>query len=273
MRSLILVSVFLHLTQLFGQGLETSMLYVNEQGQVKITKVNDTLWHTEFENLDGYTYDTTLMIGSPLNQVRVKPANELFFLEYNWGGLSVSESKVEVFEFSSFGRLAYESGMSQIYTLPFVRTNQKITLEGDIKSSKGHATLDGIFFEPNIVADRKFYRVTGEVTREPFPRSFYSTSDSPQGMFSDTTKVYYRLVFRNYKIEEPERTIYKGTAINDSRGLPCIAWEMADSEAYILDGKKAWDKSEIGKTISVKGYLTQGILGSILKNWEIVDGH
>lgn len=256
----------------FSQALENSMLYINEQGQAKITKVNDSLWHTSFETLDGYIYDTTLAIGDSYS-VRVKPLDELFFLEYNWGGLSVSESRVSVFEFSSFGRLAYESGMSQIYTLPFIRAEKQIKLEGDLRFTKGHPTLEGVFFDKPIEVEEKYYRVTGTVVREPFPRSFYSTAESPQGMFSDTTKTFYRLVFKNFTIEVPEPYTYKGTAINDSRGLPCIAWEFADSEAYILDGKKAWKKEELGKSITVKGYLTQGILGSTLKNWEIVDGH
>ena len=257
----------------YGQSADSSMLYINEQGQLNLVKVSDSLWHCEFKTLDGYQYDTTLRVSSNLNMQAYRQNDELFFLEYNWGGLSVSKNKVTILEFTSFGRLAYQSGMSQIYTLPFIRSGEKITLEGDLRSSKGNATIDGIFLDPNPKVEPKFYRINGVVVREPFPRSFYSTSDSPQGMFKDTTKTYYRLVFKKYTIEEPELTTYKGLAINNSNGLPCIVWEMADSEAFILDRKKPWTKEEQGKPIVVKGYLTQELLGSTLKNWEIVDGH
>jgi hypothetical protein len=271
MKKLLIISIFFTCS-IFAQTVETSMLYINEQGQVKLTKVNDSLWKVAFETLDEYSYDTTLIVSNKQDAIRVKPSDEIFFLEYNWGGLSVSESKVEILEFSSFGRLAYESGMSQIYTLPFVRTDKEISYYGDLEYSKGHAIMDGIFFDPNLNKDKdgKFYKVKGTVVREPFPRSFYSTPDSPQGMFSDTSKTYYRLLFKDYEIEEPEYQTYTGTAINNSKGQACIAWEFADSEAFILEGRDKWKSEEIGKQVKVKGYLWQGNKGSILKNWEVI---
>lgn len=244
--------------------------YVSQDGKVELEQVNDSIWRTTFTNNSGFVFDTTMVEILETRRAFYTQPNELHFLKFNWGGLSISESRIFVVEMSSYGMLGACAQMWGVYTNPFYKVGQEIVFEGNITNGKAGVAIDDVYLKGIEKPTDDYVRVIGKISKEPYPRSFYSTTDSPQGMFSDTTIVHYRLVMENPKIETIEKTIYKGYPVNTSSNQAAIAWEFADSEAYTLEGHELWTTEELQNTISVEGVLVQNAYGSFLKNWRII---
>ena len=248
-------------------------LYVSEHGQVELIQLNDTTWRTIFTNNDGFVFDTTMIKAQKTDQPSIFAIKgEQFFLKYHWGGLSVLKDRIYVLEISSYGMLGTQTDMWGMYNDPFFNLNETILLKGTVEGSKGLRSMEGVYFLDTDIKSGQYYELVGKITKEKWPSAYYSTAESPQGIFGhDTSKVHYRLVMKSPRDVTPELTEYKGNTINISTGEAAIAWEWADSEAYILDNHKPWTKSEELKPIRVRGILVQNSKGSFLKNWEIIE--
>ncbi len=240
-------------------------LYANEYGQVKLTKKNDSLIRTIFKNNKEEIFDTLMQINYnfKLKQRRGKYP----FLQLNWGGLELQGNCLYVREFSSWQFLASFINIEKMYTRAFYKINEKVTIKGEIHSFKG-STINGIYLKNNFKKANQYSIVEGIIKKEKYPISFYSTDESPQGMFSDTSIIHYRLIMEDYTVKELPKQTYKGTTINNNYEAAFI-WEFADSEIYFFDKKEPWSKRELNKEIKIKAILVQDNVGkSILKNWE-----
>ena len=247
--------------------------YVNEYGSITLSALSDSSWNVHLENNENHSFDTVMVVSKNEYFKKYSIEKELHFLDYNKGGISFSNSRLRVMEFSSYGRLQDESGIPKLYGRDFYRADEIIELEGDVYHPKGGKTIDQFYFNKPPDIKTGYYVASGFFAKEPYPEAYYSTKRSPQGMFPDDGKIRYRLVLQDPRIKQPKPTVYNGYPVNLSGGEPAIAWEFADSEAYILEGHEPWTDEELKEKISVEGYLVQNNRGSFLKNWKIIDGH
>ena len=240
--------------------------YINEHGEINLRQLNDTLWQTVFINNKGESFDTTMAI---VKSDSLDPAlglgvpQEDFFLKFGWGGLSVGKNKLVVLEFSSIARIQMHTGIQQIYNRAFFRSDQKVTVEGEFCHGGGYnlEKIEDVYMDMHDThyIPLAYYQATGKISKESYEDSF--------------GKTHYKLIMSNPDLKEPEPSVYKGHTVAIANGEIALAWEYADSEAFILEGWKIQNRHDIGKKITVKGYLVQNSKGSFLKNWEIIDGH
>lgn len=251
---------------------DNGQIYVNEHGQVELNQINDTTWQTIFTNNEGFIYDTTLSANNAGGFFRFRDSNAVY-LPYNWGGINFTESELFVIELSSYGMLATEAQMWEMYERSFFRIGQEIEFQGEVHPEKDGLKANGMYFEiGEQTIEPAFYNITGTIKKERYPIDYYSTDESPQGKFgNDTTIAHYRLILENPTFELPETYIYEGSKVNTSSNQACIAWDWADSEAYYLEGHELWSDDEVGEHIKVEGYLSQNGYGSVLKNWKIIE--
>lgn len=243
--------------------------YINEHGEIYIFQLNDTSYQTTWINNEGFTFDTVMYVAKDDENNLYRPWKDHTYLKYHYGGVIILGDELWVQEFSSYGKLGSEAKMFGMYERKFFRADKEVNLEGRLTYSKGHAGLQGIYFDPNPSAVDKYYQIRGKIRKEHYPESFLSTDESPQGL-GGVDENSYRLVFESYELIEPTLSIYAGTAVNNSKGEPCIAWDFADSEAYKLENREAWMGDEAGMRIFVEGYLTQDNWeGSVLRNWTM----
>lgn len=89
----------------------------------------------------------------------------------------------------------YSEELDRLY-----RLDSMITLEGKLKRDKSGTQLNGVYLEtaPNT---EKIVKIQGKLKRIAYPIAYYSTNESPQGMFSDTTIKHYRLFIEPNNIE------------------------------------------------------------------------
>lgn len=247
--------------------------YINEFGEIELQPLKDSLWQVTITNNQGQVFDTTMKEISKESFSKIRVDEELHFLRYSLGGISFSKSKLRIIELGGYARLATECGISELYTRDFYHQLSPVSIKGDLIYSKGGPTIEGFYFKSQPTHEEGYYHVIGIFNKEPYPKGYYSTDDSPQGMFPDDGTTRYRLILEEYQLVQPERTEYKGYPVNISTGEAAIAWELAGSEAYILEGHKPWTDEEVKEKITVKGYLVQNNEGSYLKNWEIINGH
>lgn len=245
-----------------------STLYVNENGSIELIQINDTIMRTIFENNTGDRFDTTMKIIHDFRLIREK--DSLPFLSLGMRGIQMHASHLQVYEFSSMLFLDQFIRIENLYTRPFFKTGEEIALSGVFTNGKGGQTLGGIYLnEPQKARHGDHYVATGYLTKETYPLAYYSTDESPQGMFGDTSEVHYRLVIKNVTLEKPENTTYTGSVLTDENGVKWFIWDFADSEAYRLGKSDDLIKVENGMKITIEGFLVQDHQGSILYNWKL----
>jgi len=244
-------------------------IYVNEYGKVELVQVNDTLWQTIFTNKDGYEFDTTMASDQRRSYLKFRDSNAVF-LPYSWGGVDFTESELWVTEHSSYGKLGSEAKMFEMYERPFYRTGNKISIQASVHHEKDGPKVNGMYVSNDSNIEDGFYNVTGIIKKEKYPTAYYSTDESPQGKLGDdTTKIFYRLILENATFEKPELTVYGGSKVN-SGNQAAFAWNLADSQAFYVNGETAWPDNEVGEPILIEAYLHHAPHGgSILQNWEI----
>lgn len=251
---------------------DTSLMYIHPEGDLLLQQINDSSWNVSFTNLEGHSFDSVLIASNDrwfFDSFRQK--DEIAFLKIGLGGMSLSQSAVSVFEFGGYGVLAHLTEMPHIYNQPLVRSNQEVSIYGDLIRSKSLLSVNGVYLEDVYPPkDGTYMKVVGTVKREKWPIEYVSTDESPQGAVG-ADEESYRLVFVMPKISVPENEIYEGYPVNMDEGIAAIAWDFADSEAYILEGRESWTEEELEQKIKVSGHLIQGPQGSILKNWEILE--
>ena len=62
----------------------------------------------------------------------------------------------------------------------------------------------------------KYLTAEGVIKKEKYPKAYYSTNESEQGIFSDTSIAHYRLIMEDYEIKEFPKHIYKIVIINQN---------------------------------------------------------
>jgi len=257
------------------QNIDSSRIYANEYGTVTLIQLNDTLWQTRFENNDQHIFDTTMVLAKNDSSILLPGvSNQELYLSFHWGGLSISQDEIQIQEFSSYGELQTYTKIENMYSRNFYRLGREVSIAGDINRGKG-TTIKGIWIEADDDRDYNldYAFVYGVLHKEKYPEAYYSTDESPQGMFSKEDGIQYRLIFEDPDFEKPQPFIYNGYPVKLSTGEAAIAWEFADSEAYILEGHIPWTEEELNQKITVEGYLVQDSKGSVLKNWRIIDGY
>lgn len=245
-------------------------LYANEYGEVRLIRENDTLMRTIFKNNEGDIFDTTMFINYHSNLILKRDTFPL--LQCGMAGIELHNEYLYVHDFSNMATMSQFTRIENIYTRPFYKLNDTVTIKGDIISSKG-LTIDGIWLNntKNERTPEKYIAVKGIIKKEKYPIDYYSTDESPQGMFSDTNIIHYRLIMNDYSIQEIPTYRYKGTTFNQDNQAAFI-YEFADSELFFLDNKEPWPENELNKEIVIDAVLVQFINGkSVLKNWEIID--
>jgi hypothetical protein len=251
---------------------DIAQIYENEYGQVELRQLNDTLWQTIFTNNEGFVFDTSITTSTDGGFFRFQDSNSVF-LPYNWGGVNFTESELFVTEFSSYGMLASEANIWEMYERSFFRKGQKVHFQGDVYREKDGLKAKGMYIQlrENKI-EPGYYNITGTIKKEKYPINYYSIDKSPQGKLgNDTTKIFYRLLLEDPVFELPEPFLYEGSKINTALGKAAIVWNWADSESYQIDSLGAWPTSQLGNPVKIKGYLSQTVFGSVLKNWKIID--
>lgn len=247
-------------------------IYANEYGQIELIEMNDTSMRTIFSNNNNVVFDTVMKIN--YNSLLL-PKDSFPLLQLRTSGVKIFENRLEVHDFAGPAYLQMYTNIEHIYDRPFYKINEKITIADEIKNPKGGRRIDGIYlFENSEYTDEysnEFVHLTGIVTKEKYPREYYSAPDGPQGMFGDTTEIHYRLVVKDYTIEVIKKESMTGTTMNINEQAAFI-WDYADSEAYYLDGHDAWTEKELHKKITIEGVLVQFIDGkSVIKAWRIIE--
>ena len=252
-------------------------VYANEYGEIRIHKLTDSTAVTVFINNNNETFDTVM---TTTNNFRLLArADSTPFLQLKSTAIEWKNEYLRVHEFSDMFFLNQYISLDHLYDRLFYRNGKKITLAGDLFCGKGGCTLDGIYLEGyqkglqqgrEVSFENRYTSVTGEIYKEKYPRSFYSTDDSPQGMFSDTNVVHYRLVMKDYEMKEFKKETYSGTTVN-LEDRAAFIYDFSDSEAFFLDKNEPWLPGELNRKIKIEAVLVQYIDGkSMLKNWRIV---
>jgi len=243
-------------------------LYANEYGEVRLIRKNDTIMRAVFKNNEGEVFDTLMQINY---NFKLKQRRSNYpFLQLNWGGLELQEECLYVREYSSWQFLASFIQIQKMYTRPFYKIDEEVTVKGEVYFQKGGTLINGIYLINYYKKGKQYSTVEGIIKKEKYPIGYYSTDESPQGMFSDSSIIHYRLIMEDYEVKELSKQTYKGTAINSNHQAAFI-WEFADSEIYYFDKKEPWSKRELNKGIIIEAVLIQDNVGkSILKNWKII---
>lgn len=243
-------------------------IYVNEHGQITLNKLNDSIMQVRFENNKGNTFDTVMEIASKENY---KLAYGYYpFLKWHWGGIQMHEYTLQVIEFSSMAYINQYIQIENIYTRPFYKIGDTIQLSGLIERSKGDLLLNSMYLSDKNFSQGDFIQSSGIVKKEKYPRAYYSTPESPQGMFGDTNVVHYRLIFEPITSKKIEKQVFTGTLMNNENDAAFI-YDFADSEIFYVDSIQSWNESEINKHVTIEGYLVQFENGrSVIKSWNII---
>lgn len=249
-----------------GKNPDPVYVYENEYGSIRILPKNSTHKRVIYANNNGETLDTLLEIDR--NMDWVSPDSAYPFLGLKMGGVEWNAEYARIHEFSGLAFLGQYVPIEQMYERRFFRTDTPITVSGYLTRGKAGTQIDGIYLKNAEPTELRFATVHGAVKKEPYPRAYYSTDDSPQGMFSDN-QVHYRLVMENYVIGQPTVQRLTGRALNVG-GQAHLVWDFADSESYRLEGRAPWTKEDEHKKITVEGVLFQDREGSVLKDWKVV---
>ncbi|MCD4793053.1 MAG: hypothetical protein K8R54_07475 [Bacteroidales bacterium] len=242
-------------------------LYANEYGEVKLIQKNDTIMRAVFKNNKGEVFDTLMRIK---HDFKLHRQDSLPFLQLHMGGLEIHDECLYIREYSIVAYLNRFIQIQEMYTRPFYKINEKVTVTGEVYFQKGGTLINGIYLINYFKKGRQYSTVEGIIKKEKYPIAYYSTEESPQGMFSDTSITHYRLIMEDYEVKELPKQTYKGTTINVS-GKAAFVWEFADSEIYFFDNKEPWSKKELNKKIEIEAVLIQDIAKkSVLKNWKII---
>lgn len=185
-----------------GDKEKNKEVFVNENAEIKLSYLNDSTVKTHFKNNEGISFDTTMKISE---KGKINPDTSISsYLRFNMGGLILYGDSLRIVEYSSMLYLTRFIKFPEMYSRSFYKTEKKITLSGEVLFHKGGPTLNGVYLK-NYEGRQGNARLKGYIEKEPFPREYYSTSESPQGMFSDTTKTYFRLVMKEYEIQNHQR--------------------------------------------------------------------
>ncbi|MBI3133691.1 MAG: hypothetical protein HYZ14_03355 [Bacteroidetes bacterium] len=246
---------------------ETS-IYANEYGEIRLTQINNTEMQAVFFDNEKEVFDTLMSIDSDF---KLLPDQDLPFLKLQTGGIQMYDNRLEIHDFTGPAYMAMYTGMNHIYDKPFYKLNDTVTIKDNVTHPKGGEQIAGLYVIPNSGYQNEFVELTGIITKEKYPREYYSTPDSPQGMFSDTTQIYYRLVIKPISVNPVKKQVYEGRTMNIN-GQAAFIWDFADSEAYYLDNHAPWTEEDLDKKITIEAVLVQFIDGkSVLKSWKIID--
>lgn len=243
-------------------------IYANEYGEIHLSEINDSTMHTVFYNNEKMVFDTLMKIDHNFKLLE----NDGFpFLHLRTGGIKMRENRLEIHDFAGPAYMAMYVDIENIYDRPFYKLNDTVVINDLVKHPKGGEMINGIYIIPNADLQDEFVSMQGIIIKEKYPREYYSTSDGPQGMFSDTTKVYYRLVIKPIEVKTLPRQTFTGRTMNiDCRAA--FIWDFADSESYYLDNHQPWNEGELDKKITIDAVLVQFEDGkSVLKNWQIIE--
>lgn len=272
MRFICLLSVIFVTLNCLGQNgknkIDFSGLYANEYGEILLKQVNETKVKVSFQNNKRDVFDTIMLTDYDFKMV--KNNNSLPFLSFNSrAGVELYPECLFVHEFTAGIYLAQFIWIEKIFLRPFYKIGVPLTFNGNIKLSKGGATVDGIYLK-NYKSQQGYFKITGTILKEKYPIAYYSTKESPQGMFADTSIIHYRLIMNEYKVNNPDRQRFKGKLTNNL-GKAAFIWEYADSEVYYFEGKELWKVNMMGKEVTVEAVLVQSRKkASVLKDWKIL---
>jgi hypothetical protein len=243
-------------------------IYANEYGEIHLSEINDSTMRTVFYDNEKVVFDTLMKIDYHFSLLQ----NDGFpFLHLRTGGIKIHENRLEIHDFAGPAYMAMYVDIEKIYERPFYKVQDTIVISDLIEHPKGGEMIQGIYITQASGLQNEVVSVKGIVTKEKYSREYYSTSDGPQGMFSDTTKVYYRLVIKPIETKKLPRQRMTGRTMNIN-GHAAFIWDFADSEAYYLENQQPWNEKELDKQITIEGVLVQFEDGrSILKNWQYVD--
>jgi len=243
-------------------------IYENEYGEIRLSRLNDSLVHARFSNNNDRHFEADLK--TEYAMALVPHTDSMPFLAYKTGGIEQLHGSIRVHDFTNVAVLDEATGIEAIYTRPFYETGKTVTLCGDIKAEKGGASVEGIYLDGYAVTEQGYCRVTGIIHKEPWPDGTAPESENQQSIWNDHTVKQYRLVFENYTVTRPDKRHFIGYTININ-GEAALVTDESDVEAYYLDGAKPWTGKELNRRIELEATLVQFIDGkSILKNWAPV---
>lgn len=250
-------------------GGKQTTIYANEYGEIHLTEINDKVMHAVFFDNEKQVFDTLMDIDRDFDML--SPDDDFPFLWVKTGGIKLYENRVEIHDFAGPATMGMYVAIENLYERPFYKLKDTIVIKDAVTHPKGGEQLNGMYVIPASGHPNEFVELTGIVTKEKYPRDYYSTNDGPQGMFSDTTKTYYRLVVKPVSVNVIEKYAYEGRTMN-LNGQAAFIWDFADSEAYYLDNHAPWTEEELDKKITIEAVLVQFINGkSMLKSWEIIE--
>lgn len=167
--------------------------YGNENGEIKLTELNDSLVRVVFSNNDGFTFDTTGR--QTVVSTRLNLDSNGTFIQIGTGGIEKVKNGLWVHDFTSIAQLQMKTQISDIYSRMFYNLSEEIEITGRLDGNSKGKTVNGIYLPLIKIMAGRYYQFKGRIKREPYPMSYYSTESSPQGIFSDTSKTQYRLCF------------------------------------------------------------------------------
>ena len=251
-----------------AKGYSFEGLYLNEYGEILIKKKNEELVEVLFKNNAGDEYKTEMGISYDFSLM--EPVDSLPFLTWRKGGLFLEKGSVSIMEFSARAFLTDHIRIKEMYTRKFYKEGYELKLKAKLIQNKSLVTVDGFHLKDYRGRDN-FVKVQGKVKKEKYPIAYYSTDESPQGVFgSDTSIVHYRLVLEDYTILEnyPKEKLVGYTINIDNRAG--FIYEFADSAVYLFDKRRPWKEEELNRKIELEAVLLHENGETILKDWKIL---
>ena len=241
-----------------SEAIEKGTLYVNEYGKIRLIDINDTLMQTTFENNDGFVFDTLMTIRRNFDMV--ESPDSLPFLQLGMSGIQLCNGHVDVYDFGGMALMGMYTKIPQVYERPFFKSGEAVTLTGKLINNGERSTFCEMISDSLFPIMDGIYKITGFVNRQQIDST--SSNDGSNSKF-------YALHFQAEVIEDKISDLFQGYPINLANGKAAIAWEFADSEAYILDGHQPWTNEELERPITVTGNHEHTEDGTYIRNWEV----
>lgn len=252
----------------------TSLVFFNRFGEMELVQKSDGLWELVFTKSSGERYDTMLSAfeNDLYETIALKKKKDTFLLGFENLKKDTSMFPIILQEHvfvspyfikfnasplisaMNYGGLGDEFNLqTDLYTNYWFRKDAPVVFYGDVKLKDGKYYMNNLLLSESEM-EEGYYCFEGKV-------DIYHEKSCPDGCLKGV----------DYKLTQPEPTVYKGYPVNLPGGVAGIAWEFADSEAYVLEGKDVWSEEELTRDIDVSGFLVQNQNGSVLKNWEVIE--
>lgn len=176
--------------------------YCNEFGEVLLVP-QDSSYKVTFYKNDSVVFDTLFYLNRNQDIFDTAYTRGKNILQLRYSFIIFDEHTLTVQDISNIAYMPAKTGIKNLYFRDFYRCDTTTIINGKLTFGKGGPRIEGIYLDQKIVTnDTNIVQIKGKIIKEKYPRAFYSTHESPQGMFPDTTGDHYRLVLKNSELAD-----------------------------------------------------------------------